>query len=33
MNVIVSDKARDYIRDKSQGDPEVTVAVVSVSSG
>lgn len=33
MKVTVTDKARDYINSKSDGEPEVTVAVVSVASG
>ncbi len=33
MKVTVTDKARDFIRNKSEGDAEVTVAVVSVASG
>jgi hypothetical protein len=33
MKVTVTDKARDYIRNKSEGEPEVTVAIVTVASG
>lgn len=33
MNVTVTDKASNYIKNKSSGEAEVTVAVVAVKSG
>lgn len=33
MEVIVTDKARDYIKSKSSGDPAVTVEVLKIKTG
>ena len=33
MNVTVTDKASDYIKSKTVGKAEVTVAVLAVKSG